>query len=34
MRNAQEAQAGTVYYRCGEGEYFALVADRGYFWRH
>jgi hypothetical protein len=34
MRNPREAQAGTVYYHCGEGEYFALVSDRGYFWRH
>jgi len=34
MRSARGVQAGTVFFRCGEGEYFALVADRGYFWRH
>ena len=34
MCNVREAQADTVYYRCGESEFLALVSDRGYFWRH
>ncbi len=33
MRSARQVEAGTVFYRCGEGEYFARAANRGYFWR-